>query len=46
VNDRDCASGGNMLAAPGEKHPDHLGALPHIKNQFLPDGTQDPAVDW
>ena len=35
-----------MLAAPGEKHPDHLGALPHIKDQFLPDGTPDPDVNW
>ena len=27
-----------MLANPGEKHPDHIGALPPIKNQFDANG--------
>ena len=40
-NGKNCASAGNILSNPRKKDSDPLGKLPNIKNQSIPDGTED-----
>ena len=45
-NGKNCASAGNILSNPRKKDSDPLGKLPNIKNQSIPDGTEDTEFFW